>query len=52
MSDDEVNHIGIFVMTGLVESLKMEIVNPELFTPDCKQLRVSNDPEAERNGGA
>jgi hypothetical protein len=32
MTDEEVNHIGVFVMTGLVESLKMELVNPELFT--------------------
>lgn len=32
LSDEQVNHIGVLALTGLVESLKMEIVNPELFT--------------------
>ena len=32
ISDEGINRIGIFVLTGLVESLKLEITNPELFT--------------------
>ena len=30
--DDQINHIGVLVLTGLVESLKLEIATPELFT--------------------
>jgi len=31
LSDEQVNNVGVLVLTGLVESLKMEIANPELF---------------------
>ena len=31
LSNEQVNHIGVLVLTGLVESLKMEIVSPKLF---------------------
>ncbi len=33
MTDEQINHIGVLVLTGLVESFKLEITNPELFTP-------------------
>ena len=29
-SDKEINRIGVVILTGLVESLKIEIANPEL----------------------
>lgn len=32
LSDEEIKKLGLLILTGLVESLKMEIVNPELPT--------------------
>lgn len=32
LSDEQVNHIGVIILTGLVEALRMEIVNPVLPT--------------------
>lgn len=32
LTDQEVNSIGVLLLTCLVESLKMEVTNPELFT--------------------
>lgn len=32
LSDEEIENIGLLLLTCLVESLKLEIVNPELFT--------------------
>lgn len=32
LSDEQINNLGVLALTGLVESLKMEIANPELFT--------------------
>ena len=32
LSDEEVQKIGVLLLTTLAESLKMEITNPELFT--------------------
>ncbi len=29
-SEDEINRLGLVILTGLVESLKIEIANPEL----------------------
>jgi hypothetical protein len=32
LSDEEIKNIGVLILTGLTESLKMEIVSPELPT--------------------
>lgn len=36
LSDEEVNQLGVLVLTVLSESLKLEIANPELFIPMSK----------------
>jgi hypothetical protein len=33
LNDDQISNLGVLILTGLVESLKMEIVSPELFAP-------------------
>ncbi len=37
LSDEELNEIGLFLLTCLAESLKLRVTNPELFTDyTCK----------------